>query len=285
MTAASRIASCFQGSGEFFLIAGPCVLESDELNLRIGDALARISSETGIPCLFKASFDKANRSQPDAARGPGLERGLRSLSRIREASGLPVITDVHEVSQVAAAAEVCDALQIPAFLCRQTDLIEAAGASSRLVNIKKGQWMSPEPMAGAVAKAKRAGAIAVSVTERGTFFGYGDLVVDMRAFVRLRRATGAPVVFDGTHSVQRPGQDDGASGGDPEFTRPLVLAAVAAGADGVFLEVHPEPLRAPSDGRNMLRLDALLPLLRDAMAVRSALDSSLLGSAGARSAS
>jgi len=283
MTHVSRVASGFQGSGEFFLIAGPCVLESDELNLRIGDALARIASETGLPILYKASFDKANRSQPGAARGPGLERGLRSLARVRDTCGLPVITDVHEVQQAAAAAQVCDALQIPAFLCRQTDLIEAAAATGRLVNLKKGQWMAPEQMAGAVDKARRAGAAGVTVTERGTFFGYGDLVVDMRAFARLRQATHAPVIFDGTHSVQRPGLDAGASGGDPEFTRPLVLAAVAAGADALFLEVHPEPQQAPSDGRNMLPLDALQPLLRDVMAVRAALDASLIGAAAGRS--
>jgi 2-dehydro-3-deoxyphosphooctonate aldolase (KDO 8-P synthase) len=271
MTQGERIAACFRGRGEFFLIAGPCVLEHDELNLRVAEELSRVSEETGLPILFKASFDKANRSQPGAARGPGLERGLRSLERVRAETGLPLLTDVHDISQVAAVAAVCDVLQIPAFLCRQTDLIEAAAATERAVNIKKGQWMTPELMAGAVEKARRAGASGVAVTERGTFFGYGDLVVDMRAFVRLQRATRAPAIFDGTHSVQRPGLADGSSGGDPEFTRPLVLAAVAAGADGLFLEVHPDPHSAPSDGANMLRLDQLRPLLRDVLAVRTAL--------------
>jgi 2-dehydro-3-deoxyphosphooctonate aldolase (KDO 8-P synthase) len=271
MTHGERIAACFRGGGEFFLIAGPCVLEHDELNLRVAEELLRVGEETGLPILFKASFDKANRSQPGAARGPGLERGLHSLERVRAETGLPVLTDVHDISQVAAVAAACDVLQIPAFLCRQTDLIESAAATGRAVNIKKGQWMTPELMAGAVAKARRAGAAGVAVTERGTFFGYGDLVVDMRAFARLQKATRAPAIFDGTHSVQRPGLADGASGGDPEFTRPLVLAAVAAGADGLFLEVHPNPQNAPSDSANMLRLDQLRPLLRDVLALRAAL--------------
>src|SRR5690606_37927169 len=195
---------------------------------------------------------------------------LRQLETVRRESGLPVLTDVHEPAQAAAAATVCDALQIPAFLCRQTDLIEAAARTGRPVNIKKGQWMAPEDMAGAVAKARAAGAPAVAVTERGTFFGYGDLVVDMRSFARLHEATGAPTVFDGTHSVQRPGRAGGASGGDPQFTPALVRAAVAAGAHGLFLEVHPAPERAPSDATNMLRLDPLRPLLEQALAIRSA---------------
>lgn len=267
-----RLAACFRG--DFFLIAGPCVLEDDALNLRVGEALAEASRETGLPVIYKASFDKANRSQPDAARGPGLDEGLRRLQRVGEATGLPLLTDVHESAQAAVVAGVCDVLQIPAFLCRQTDLLVAAGETGRPVNVKKGQWMSPEQMAGAVAKVRGAGAEGMAVTERGTFFGYGDLVVDMRSFARLRIATGAPVIFDGTHSVQRPGTAEGASGGDPEFTRPLVLAAVAAGADGLFLEVHPDPRSAPSDATNMLRLDQLMPLLRDVLAVREALSGS-----------
>lgn len=271
MNPAERIAACFRTGGEFFLIAGPCVLEDDALNLRVAEELSRVGEETGLPILFKASFDKANRSQPGAPRGPGLERGLRNLERVGEETGLPLLTDVHDTAQVAAVADVCDVLQIPAFLCRQTDLIEAAASTGRAVNIKKGQWMAPEQMAGAVEKARRAGAAGVAVTERGTFLGYGDLVVDMRAFARLRKATGAPAIFDGTHSVQRPGLADGASGGDREFTRPLVLAATAAGADALFLEVHPDPRRAPSDGANMLRLELLRPLLRDVLALRAAL--------------
>jgi 2-dehydro-3-deoxyphosphooctonate aldolase (KDO 8-P synthase) len=275
-----RLAACFRGEA-FFLIAGPCVLEDDALNLRVGEALAATARDTGLPVIYKASFDKANRSQPDALRGPGIDDGLRRLERVGQATGLPLLTDVHEPAHAAAAAQVCDVLQIPAFLCRQTDLLEAAGSTGALVNVKKGQWMSPEQMAGAVDKVRRAGAGGTAVTERGTFFGYGDLVVDMRSFHRLREATGAPVIFDGTHSVQRPGAAAGASGGDPQFIRPLVLAATAAGADGLFLEVHPDPASAPSDSTNMLRLDALLPLLRDVLALREAISVRVLAGANA----
>jgi 2-dehydro-3-deoxyphosphooctonate aldolase (KDO 8-P synthase) len=256
--------------GRFFLIAGPCVLEDDALNVRIGEVLAQLQLKTGVPIIFKASFDKANRSRAGAARGPGLEEGLRLLERVRSVTGLPLITDVHEAAQAHAAGAVCDVLQIPAFLSRQTDLIEAAGRTGRAVNIKKGQWMAPEDMAGAVTKARAAGATAVAVTERGTFLGYGDLIVDMRSFARTRAATAAPVIFDGTHSVQRPGRADGASGGDPQFIQPLVLAAMAAGADALFLEVHPHPETAPSDGSNMLRIDMLAPLLDRVLDVRAA---------------
>jgi 2-dehydro-3-deoxyphosphooctonate aldolase (KDO 8-P synthase) len=258
------------GEGGFFLIAGPCVLENDALHLRIATTLAELGATLGVPIIFKASFDKANRSVAGAARGPGLEAGLRLLERVRADSGLPVLTDVHEPRQCAPAAGVCDALQIPAFLCRQTDLIEAAATTGRPLNIKKGQWMAPEEMGGAVAKARSAGARTVAVTERGTFLGYGDLVVDMRSFTRLRAATQATTIFDGTHSVQRPGTAAGSSGGDPRFTPALVCAAVAAGADALFLEVHPEPQRAPSDGRNMLPLDELRPLLERVLAVHAA---------------
>jgi 2-dehydro-3-deoxyphosphooctonate aldolase (KDO 8-P synthase) len=264
-------ASLFRRGGGFFLIAGPCVLENDALNLRIAETLAMVGQALDLPILYKASFDKANRSKAGAARGPGLDEGLRRLERVRAATGLALLTDVHEPAQCVAVAGVCDALQIPAFLSRQTDLVEAAGATRRPLNIKKGQWMAPEEMAGAVTKARQAGAPAVAVTERGTFFGYGDLVVDMRSFTRLRDATDAPAVFDGTHSIQRPGRAEGASGGDPRFTPPLVRAAVAAGADALFVEVHPEPLGAPSDGSNMLRLDGLRPLLEEALAIRAAL--------------
>jgi 2-dehydro-3-deoxyphosphooctonate aldolase (KDO 8-P synthase) len=254
----------------FFLIAGPCLLEDDALNMTVAEALAELRVSSGVPVVFKASFDKANRSKAGAARGPGLEEGLRLLQRVGEATGLPLLTDVHEVRQTAAVAEVCDVLQIPAFLSRQTDLIEAAARTGRVLNIKKGQWMAPEDMAGAVSKARAAGAGAVAVTERGTAFGYGDLVVDMRSFARMRAATGARVVFDGTHSVQRPGLAGGGSGGDPQFIEPLVLAAQAAGADALFLEVHPQPERAPSDGTNMLPLDRLPRLLERVLAVRAA---------------
>jgi 2-dehydro-3-deoxyphosphooctonate aldolase (KDO 8-P synthase) len=257
-------------AGAFFLIAGPCVLEDDALNLQVGEALAELQARSGVRIIFKASFDKANRSKVGAARGPGVEDGLRKLRRVKEATGLPLLTDVHEAQQCAAVGEVVDVLQIPAFLSRQTDLIEAAARTGRGVNIKKGQWMAPEDMAGAVDKARATGAGAVAVTERGTHFGYGDLVVDMRSFNRMRAATGAPVIFDGTHSVQRPGRADGASGGDPQFIQPLVLAAMAAGADALFLEVHPRPHTAPSDGSNMLPLERLPALLDRVLDVRSA---------------
>ncbi|HTT67049.1 MAG TPA: 3-deoxy-8-phosphooctulonate synthase [Gemmatimonadales bacterium] len=238
-----------------FLIAGPCVVEDDRLNLRVGEHLADLARRLGISVTYKASYDKANRSRLAAARGPGLEAGLAALDRVRRATGLPVLTDVHDASQVPAAAAVADVLQVPAFLCRQTDLLVAVGGAGKPVNVKKGQWMSPEGMAGAVEKVRSGGAPAVAVTERGTFFGYGDLVVDMRNFARLAAACRAPVVFDGTHSVQQPGQGQGgASGGLREFIPALLMAAAAAGADGFFLETHPDPDHAPSDGPNMIPL-------------------------------
>ncbi len=255
----------------FTLIAGPCLLEDDGLNVEVGQELVRLSRALKLPIVFKASFDKANRSRPGAARGPGLRDGLARLATVRSRTGLPVLTDVHEPGQCARAAEIVDVLQIPAFLCRQTDLVEAAGATGRTVNVKKGQWMAPTEMAAVVAKIRGAGAAEVAVTERGTFFGYGNLVVDMRSFAELRAATGAPALFDGTHSVQRPGQADGASGGDPVHIPALVRAAVAAGCDGLFLETHPEPARAPSDSTNMLPLARLPELLEDVLAIRAAL--------------
>jgi 2-dehydro-3-deoxyphosphooctonate aldolase (KDO 8-P synthase) len=256
---------------DFTLIAGPCVLEDEGLNLKVGRELATLSRALGLPVVFKASFDKANRSKADAPRGPGLEQGLPLLARVGAETGLPLLTDVHEPQQCAPAAEVVDVLQIPAFLCRQTDLVEAAGATGAVVNIKKGQWMAPEEMAAAVDKARAAGAAAVTVTERGTFFGYGNLVVDMRSFARIRAAAGVKAVFDGTHSVQRPGRADGASGGDPEHIPALVRAAVAAGCDALFIETHPEPATAPSDSTNMLPLARLGELLEDVLAIRAAL--------------
>ena len=262
---------------DFTLIAGPCLLEEEELNLRVGEELARISLELGIPVVFKASFDKANRSRVDAPRGPGLEEGLRRLERVKRATGLPVLTDIHEPDQARAAAEVVDVLQIPAFLCRQTDLVLAASATGRALNVKKGQWMAPEEMAAVVEKSRRGGGNTLVVTERGTFFGYGNLVVDMRSFRRLREATGAETVFDGTHSVQRPGRADGASGGDPEHIPALVRAAVAAGCDHLFLETHPDPGSAPSDATNMLPLHRMESLLRQVLAIRAATADEALG--------
>jgi len=251
-----------------FLIAGPCVVESEDLNLRVGESLAALGSRLSVHVIYKASYDKANRSRLQAARGPGLEEGLRALERVRAATGLPVLTDVHETGEVRAAAQVADVLQIPAFLCRQTDLLIAAGKAGRPVNVKKGQWMAADGMAGAVEKVRAGGAPEVAVTERGTFFGYGDLVVDMRNFARLRAACRAPVVFDATHAVQQPGQGAaGASGGLREFIPPLLYAAAAAGAHGFFLETHPDPDRAPSDGPNMVPLDELPRIIEVALDV------------------
>jgi 2-dehydro-3-deoxyphosphooctonate aldolase (KDO 8-P synthase) len=244
--------------GSFFVIAGPCVLENDTLNLRVAEQVARLRDTVPGPVIFKASFDKANRASPGSPRGPGLEAGLAALERVRSATGLPVLTDVHESEQCIPVGQVVDVLQIPAFLCRQTDLLVAAGATGKAVNIKKGQWMSPESMAGAVEKVTSQRSVPVAVTERGTFFGYGDLVVDMRSIARLRAACRAPVIFDATHSVQRPGMGSGGtSGGDRRMIGALAAAAVAAGADGVFIETHPDPDNAPSDGANMLPLAAL----------------------------
>jgi 2-dehydro-3-deoxyphosphooctonate aldolase (KDO 8-P synthase) len=261
-----------------FLIAGPCVVEGDDLMFRVGDHLARLAERVPGGIIFKASFDKANRSNPGAHRGPGLDEGLAALDRVRSRTGLPVLTDVHLPEQCAAAAGVADVLQIPAFLCRQTDLLVAAGATGKPVNVKKGQWLQPEGMTGAVNKVSegRAGAehdtrSGIAVTERGTFFGYGDLVVDMRNFPRMKAATHCPVVFDGTHSVQQPGKGEGgSSGGVREMIPPLTFAALAAGADGLFLETHPDPAHAPSDGPNMIPLDKLDDLIKKAVDIWSA---------------
>ena len=251
---------------KFFLIAGPCVVEDDALNMRIAAELARLQDRVPGGVVFKASFDKANRSNAGAARGPGFVEGLAALDRVRSATNLRVITDVHLPEQCGSAAEFVDALQIPAFLCRQTDLLLAAGATGKPVNVKKGQWLHPEGMRGAVEKVRAAqpasAAAEVAVTERGTFFGYGDLVVDMRSFARMRQSCDAPVIFDATHSVQRPGMGEGgASGGAREFIPHLAMAAVAAGAQGIFIETHPDPDNAPSDGPNMLPLSELEGLL------------------------
>jgi len=251
------------------LIAGPCVVESDDVNLRVANVLAELARTLGLRVVYKASFDKANRTNPDAPRGPGLDAGLAALARVREASGLPVLTDVHQPAQVDPVATVVDAVQVPAFLCRQTDLLEAVGRAGKPVNLKKGQWASPGVMAAAVEKVRRAHAAAdpaaaapdVAVTERGTFFGYEDLVVDMRSFARIRAAADVPVLFDATHSVQRPGRGrQGATGGCREDVPALLLAAAAAGADGFFLETHPDPARALSDSATMWPL-AELPVL------------------------
>jgi 2-dehydro-3-deoxyphosphooctonate aldolase (KDO 8-P synthase) len=249
-----------------FVIAGPCVVEPGDVLPRVAEVLARYAQRRGVPVCFKASFDKANRSRLTGERGPGAEEGLRLLDRVKRESGLPLLTDIHEAHQAAPAAEVVDALQVPAFLCRQTDLLVAAGRTGRPVNVKKGQWMSPEGMAGSVEKVRSGGSRDVAVTERGTFFGYGDLVVDMRNFARLRDAVAAPVIFDATHSVQRPGLGaGGTSAGEREHIPALLAAAAAAGADGFFLETHPDPARALSDAATQWPLERLPALLDRAL--------------------
>jgi 2-dehydro-3-deoxyphosphooctonate aldolase (KDO 8-P synthase) len=233
----------------FFLLSGPCVVESEGLTLEIAATLKELTDELGIPYIFKASFDKANRSSGASFRGPGLDKGLKLLSKIKSQLNLPIVTDIHESCQAAAIAEVADIIQIPAFLCRQTDLLEACAATGRVVNIKKGQFMAPEDMKGAVEKVRSAGNDKVMLTERGSSFGYHNLVVDMRSLVTMREL-GVPVVFDATHSVQLPGGLGNASGGRREFVMPLAKAAAAVGIDALFLEVHPDPDNAKSDGPN-----------------------------------
>ena len=248
------------GGGPLVLIAGPCVIEGEAHALELAARLQAIATARGVPFVFKASYDKANRTSGSAFRGPGLEEGLRILSRLRREVGVPVLTDIHEAWQAAPAAEVADVLQIPAFLCRQTDLLLAAGRTGRPVNIKTGQFLAPRDVRHAVAKVASTGNDQVIVTERGTSFGYNNLVVDMRAFPMLREL-GCPVVFDVTHSLQLPGAGDGVTAGLAEYIEPLASAGVAAGVDGVFLEVHEEPARARSDAQNALRLDDLDRLL------------------------
>ena len=247
-------------------IGGPCVIESERHATEIAAKLAAISGRVGIPFIFKASYDKANRTSGKSFRGPGLAEGLRILAAIKERLQLRVLTDIHEPSQAAAAADVADVLQIPAFLCRQTDLLVAAAKTGRVVNIKKGQFLAPDDIRRAVDKVLNAGNPRVVVTERGTSFGYHNLVVDMRAFP-IMRGQGVPVVFDVTHSLQLPGAGDGVTAGLAEHIEPLACAGVAAGVDGVFLEVHEDPPRAKSDAQNALRLDLLEPLLRRLLAI------------------
>ncbi len=248
------------GGGSLAIIAGPCVIESERHARSMAERLARITADLGLPFVFKASYDKANRSSVKNFRGPGLKEGLRILQRIRGDCGVPVLSDVHEADQVAPAAEVLDVLQIPAFLCRQTDFLLAAARSGKPVNIKKGQFMAPWDMANAVEKVRAGGNEDVILTERGVSFGYNNLVADMRSLPIMRR-TGCPVVFDATHSVQLPGGQGSASGGDRAMARVLARAAVAAGVDGLFLEVHDTPDAALCDGPNMIRLSDLPAML------------------------
>lgn len=256
------------GTGRLFLIAGPCVIESEGHVRRMAEAIQRITSDLGVPYIFKASYDKANRTSVKSFRGPGLIEGTRILGRLARESGLPVLTDVHEPGHCAIAAEAVDVLQIPAFLCRQTDLLVAAGKTGRAVNIKKGQFVAPWDMAHPVEKVRSTGNERVFLTERGASFGYNTLVVDYRSLPVMRGF--APVVFDGTHSVQQPSAANGVSGGQPEFIPLLARAAVAAGIDGLFLEVHNDPAHAKSDGANALDLKLLKPLLERLLAIHDA---------------
>jgi 2-dehydro-3-deoxyphosphooctonate aldolase (KDO 8-P synthase) len=248
------------GTGGLVLIAGPCVIESETHALELAGAIAEIAREAGVPYVFKASFDKANRTSLTSFRGPGLEAGLRTLARVKRTLGVPVLTDIHEPAQAAPAADVVDILQIPAFLCRQTDLLVAAARTGAAVNIKKGQFLAPADMRYPLEKVRASGNANVLLTERGTSFGYHNLVVDMRSLPQLR-ALGVPVVYDVTHSLQLPGAGDGRTAGQATFIEPLARAGVAAGVDGVFLEVHEDPPRAKSDADNALRLDLLPGLL------------------------
>jgi 2-dehydro-3-deoxyphosphooctonate aldolase (KDO 8-P synthase) len=256
------------GAGRLFLIAGPCVIENEAHVCTMADALQRITSDLGVPLIFKASYDKANRTSVRSFRGPGLVEGTRILGRLAKETGLPVLTDVHEPSHCEVAAEFVDVLQIPAFLCRQTDLLVAAGKTGRAVNIKKGQFVAPWDMQHPVEKVRSTGNERVFLTERGASFGYNTLVVDYRSLPVMRRL--APVVFDGTHSVQQPSSAGGVSGGQPEFIPVLARAAVAAGIDGLFLEVHDDPAHAKSDGANALDLKLLKPLLENLLAIHAA---------------
>ncbi|MHB1743680.1 MAG: 3-deoxy-8-phosphooctulonate synthase [Acidobacteriaceae bacterium] len=257
------------GSGQLFLIAGPCVIESEAHVRTMADAIQRIAGDLRIPYIFKASYDKANRTSVKSFRGPGLEEGCRILRRLAQATGLPVLTDVHDAHDCDRVAEDVDVLQIPAFLCRQTDLLVAAAQTGRAVNVKKGQFAAPADMRHAVEKILTTSNHArVFLTERGASFGYNNLVVDMRSLAIMRKF--APVVFDGTHSVQTPSAQDGVSGGQPEFIPLLTRAAVAAGVDGIFLEVHDDPAHAKSDGANALDLKQLRPLLETLLAIHSA---------------
>ena len=243
-----------------FLIAGPCVIESESHARKMAEAIAKIAADAGIPYIFKASYDKANRSSSKSFRGPGAQEGLRILGKIKSDLKLPVLTDIHEREQAAPAAEVVDILQIPAFLSRQTDLLEAAAKTNRIVNVKKAQFLSPWDMKNVVEKLAATGNNNIILTERGATFGYQNLVVDVRSFPIMKKF-GYPVVFDATHSVQLPGGQGNASGGQPEFIEPLARAAVAAGVDGIFLETHDNPAEALSDGPNALPLSQLPQLL------------------------
>lgn len=275
MTESFQVGDVKIGCGNLFLIAGPCVIESEDHAIRMAEIIKGVTRALDIPFIFKASYDKANRTSIRSFRGPGLVEGLRILKKVKQQVGVPILTDVHQAADVAKVAEVADVLQIPAFLCRQTDLVVAAAMSARAVNIKKGQFVSPWDMKHIVEKCRTAGNTKVFLTERGASFGYNNLVVDMRSLAIMRKF--APVVFDATHSVQLPSSSDSkgdqpaASGGQPEFIPLLARAAVAAGVDGVFMEVHDNPKQALSDGANALDSTKLRGLLKELLAVQSAL--------------
>jgi 2-dehydro-3-deoxyphosphooctonate aldolase (KDO 8-P synthase) len=252
-----------------FLIAGPCVIENEKLCLRVAGALKKTCARLGIFYVFKASFDKANRTSAKSFRGPGLDKGLRVLGKVRAEFGVPVLTDIHHEAHAAVVGEVVDILQIPAFLCRQTDLIEAAAATGRIINLKKGQFLSPAEMGQVAEKARRAGAEKILLTERGTTFGYNNLVADMRSIPMMKRS-GFPVIFDATHSVQLPGGGGDKSSGQREFAPVLARCALAAGANGLFIETHPRPECALSDGPNMIPLAEMPALLRELLKVFNA---------------
>lgn len=261
------------GSGcPLLLIAGPCVIESKDFSCRVADQIALIGSRLGIPVVFKASFDKANRTSLESFRGIGLEPGLEILDLVRRNTGLPVTTDIHEAWQAAPVGQVCDLLQIPAFLARQTDLLVAAGQTGRAVHVKKGQFMAPQEMKFVLDKLQQSGARNVLLGERGTFFGYGRLVNDMRSLIEMRQL-GVPVVFDATHSVQQPGGLGHATGGQRQMVEPLARAALAVGVDALFLETHPDPEHAPSDGPNMIPLDDLESILQRLLIMRHCVSS------------
>jgi len=275
MITSFQVGDVHVGSGDLFLIAGPCVIESEEHAIRMAEIIKGVARALEFPYIFKASYDKANRTSIRSFRGPGLKEGLRILKKIKDELHLPVLTDVHETADVARVAEVADVLQIPAFLSRQTDLVVAAALSGRAVNIKKGQFVAPWDMRHAVEKCREAGNTQIFLTERGSSFGYNNLVVDMRSLAIMRNF--APVVFDATHSVQLPSSqsNDGGpavSGGQPEFIPLLSRAAVAAGVDGVFMEVHDNPKEAKSDGANALESTKLRGVLKELLAVKKALD-------------
>jgi 2-dehydro-3-deoxyphosphooctonate aldolase (KDO 8-P synthase) len=257
------------GKDPLVLIAGPCVIESESHAIELGRSIAEIARQAGVPYIFKASFDKANRTSGDSFRGPGIESGLQTLAKVRTEVGVPILTDIHEPWQAAPAAQVADVLQIPAFLSRQTDLIIAAARTGKAINLKKGQFLAPLDMRHAIRKVLKAGNERVFVTERGFSFGYNNLVVDMRSFPMLR-SLGAPVIFDVTHSLQLPGGGEGVTAGLAEYIEPLAGAGVGAGIDGVFLEVHEEPAKARSDAENALPLARLAPLLERLVRINAA---------------